>query len=94
MPGCWSEADVTAPVGARTRAEVEQNLMSADLRLTDTEVAQLEEIVQGAAGTIRASTPLRPAVVPWESRVGASTHLNRVIEKMGDWEDRQPPVLN
>jgi hypothetical protein len=89
MPGCWSEADVTAPVGARTRAEVEQNLVGADLRLTDTEVAQLEEIeeiVQGLAGTIRAFTSLRPAVVPWESRVGASTHLNRVMEKAHDWE--------
>lgn len=43
---------------ARRCVEVEQNLVGADLRLTDTEVAQLEEIMQGAAGTIRASTPL------------------------------------
>ena len=55
-----------ALVGARTPAEVEQNLVGAGLQLTDTEVARIDEIMQDAAGTIRAFTPLRSALVPWE----------------------------
>ena len=56
----------TALVGARTPAEVEQNLVGPSLRLSDTEAAQIEEILRGAAGTIRAYTPLRPALEEWE----------------------------
>jgi len=55
-----------ALVGARTPAEVEQNLVGAGLQLTDTEIARIDKIMQGAAGTIRAFTPLRSALVPWE----------------------------
>jgi aryl-alcohol dehydrogenase-like predicted oxidoreductase len=55
-----------ALIGARTPAEVEQNLIGAGLRLTDAEVAKIEDIVRGAAGTIRAFTPLRNALDQWE----------------------------
>lgn len=56
----------TALVGARTPAEVEQNLTGPSLRLTDTEAALIDEILRGSAGTIRAYTPLRPALEEWE----------------------------
>jgi len=55
----------TALVGARTPAEVEQNLTGPSLRLTDTEAALIDEILRGSAGTIRAYTPLRPALEEW-----------------------------
>ena len=55
-----------ALVGARNPAEVEQNLVGAALKLTAAEVAKIEEIMRGAAGTIQAFTPLKPAVVLWE----------------------------
>ncbi len=56
----------TALVGARTPAEVEQNLPALGLSLTTAELARIEEIMRGAAGTIRAFTPLRSALVLWE----------------------------
>ncbi len=56
----------TALVGARTAREVEQNLAGAALTLTASEVAKIDEIMRGAAGTIRAFTPLRPALELWE----------------------------
>ena len=56
----------TALVGSRTPTEVEQNLVGASLQLTATEVAQIDEIMQAAAGTIRAFTPLRNAMEEWE----------------------------
>ena len=55
-----------ALVGARTPAEVEQNLLGAGLRLTEAEAAKIDEIMRGAAGTIRAYTPLRNALAQWE----------------------------
>jgi myo-inositol catabolism protein IolS len=56
----------TALVGARTPAEVDQNAAGAELRLTDEEVARIEAIMQDAAGTISAFTPLRGALEEWE----------------------------
>ena len=56
----------TALVGSRTPAEARANLVGAALRLTDTEAARIDELMGGAAGTIRAFTPLRPAVEEWE----------------------------
>jgi len=55
-----------ALVGARAPAEVEQNLIGAGLRLSDAEAAKIDEIMRGAAGTIRAFTPLKNALVQWE----------------------------
>jgi aryl-alcohol dehydrogenase-like predicted oxidoreductase len=56
----------TTLVGARTPAEVEQNLVGAGLQLTDAEVAKIDEIVRGAAGTIRTFAPLRSPLEEWE----------------------------
>ena len=56
----------TALVGARNPGEVEQNLVGIDLKLTDAEVTKIEEIMQDAAGTVQAFTPLRSALVEWE----------------------------
>lgn len=56
----------TALVGARRPAEVEQNLIGASLRLTAAEADQIDEIMRGAAGTIRTFTPLRPSMEEWE----------------------------
>jgi aryl-alcohol dehydrogenase-like predicted oxidoreductase len=56
----------TALVGARTPAEVEANLVGAALRLTDAEVGRIDDVMRGAAGTIRTFTPLRPANEEWE----------------------------
>jgi aryl-alcohol dehydrogenase-like predicted oxidoreductase len=56
----------TALVGARTPAEVEQNLAGLSLHLTAAEIAKIDEIMRGAVGTVRAFTPLRPALEEWE----------------------------
>ena len=55
----------TALVGARSPAEVDANLAGTRLALSEATVAQIEEIMAGAAGTIRAFTPLRPAMELW-----------------------------
>jgi aryl-alcohol dehydrogenase-like predicted oxidoreductase len=56
----------TALVGARTPAEVDQNLAGVELELTDDDVAKIESIMAGAAGMIKAFTPLRNAIEVWE----------------------------
>ena len=56
----------TALVGARTPAEVDQNVAGAELRLSDDEVARIASIMADAAGTITAFTPLRIPVEEWE----------------------------
>ena len=60
----------TALVGARTPAEVDQNIAGADLRLTDDEVARIESIMRDAAGRISAFTPFRNALEEWEEEGG------------------------
>jgi aryl-alcohol dehydrogenase-like predicted oxidoreductase len=56
----------TALVGARHPAEVDDNLRGARLVLSPGDVARIDGILADAAGTIRAFTPLRPAMEPWE----------------------------
>ena len=56
----------TALVGARTPAEVDANLRGAQLTLSAADVARIDAIMADAAGTIRAFTPLRPAMERWE----------------------------
>lgn len=56
----------TALVGARQPAEVEDNLRGAALTLAAADAARIDGIVADAAGTIRAFTPLRPAMELWE----------------------------
>jgi aryl-alcohol dehydrogenase-like predicted oxidoreductase len=56
----------TALVGARTPAEVDQNLAGAELRLSDDEADRIELILGDAAGRITAFTPLRGALEEWE----------------------------
>jgi len=56
----------TALVGARNPAEVDDNLTGARLSLSEADVARIEAIIANAAGTIRAFTPLRPAMEVWE----------------------------
>ena len=56
----------TALVGARTPVEVDANLAGARLTPSEADVARIESIMADAAGTIRAFTPLRPAVELWE----------------------------
>ena len=56
----------TALVGARSPAEVDANLPGTRLTLSEADVARIEGIMADAAGTIRAFTPLRPAMELWE----------------------------
>ena len=56
----------TALVGARNPAEVDANLPGTHLILSESDVARIEGIMADAAGTIRAFTPLRPAMELWE----------------------------
>src|SRR5262249_37745202 len=56
----------TALVGARRPGEVDDNLGSAGLALSEVDTARIEAIVGDASGTIRAFTPLRPAMELWE----------------------------
>ncbi len=56
----------TALVGARTPSEVDQNLAGVELKLTEDEMAKIQSIMQDAAGTITAFTPLRNANEVWE----------------------------
>ena len=56
----------TALVGARNPAEVDANLAGTRLALSDADVVRIEGIMADAAGMIRAFTPLRPAMEPWE----------------------------
>jgi aryl-alcohol dehydrogenase-like predicted oxidoreductase len=56
----------TALVGARNPAEVDGILPGASLTLSAADVARVEAIMADAAGTIRAFTPLRPAMELWE----------------------------
>jgi aryl-alcohol dehydrogenase-like predicted oxidoreductase len=53
-------------VGARTPAEVDANLRGAQLTLAAADVARIDAIMADATGTIRAFTPLRPAMERWE----------------------------
>jgi aryl-alcohol dehydrogenase-like predicted oxidoreductase len=55
-----------ALVGARTPAEVDANLRGAQLTLAAADVARIDAIMANATGTIRAFTPLRPAMERWE----------------------------
>jgi aryl-alcohol dehydrogenase-like predicted oxidoreductase len=55
-----------ALVGARTPAEVDANLRGAQLTLAAADVARIDAIMADATGTIRAFTPLRPAMERWE----------------------------
>jgi hypothetical protein len=45
---------------------VDVNLRGAQLTLSSADVTRIEAIVSDAAGTIRAFTPLRPAMELWE----------------------------
>jgi aryl-alcohol dehydrogenase-like predicted oxidoreductase len=56
----------TALVGARNPGEVDANLSGAGLVLSGADVARIDAILADAAGTIRAFTPLRPAMELWE----------------------------
>jgi aryl-alcohol dehydrogenase-like predicted oxidoreductase len=56
----------TALVGARNPGEVDDNLVGAGLALSPADAARIEAILGDAAGTIRAFTPLRPAMELWE----------------------------
>jgi aryl-alcohol dehydrogenase-like predicted oxidoreductase len=56
----------TALVGARNPAEVDASLAGAGLSLSAADLARIEAIMGGAAGTIGAFTPLRPAMELWE----------------------------
>ena len=56
----------TALVGARNPTEAEDSLTGARLTLSAADVDRIEAILEGAAGTIRAFTPLRPAMELWE----------------------------
>ena len=56
----------TALIGARNPAEVDDNLRGAQLTLSSADVARIDAILADAAGTIRAFTPLRPAMERWE----------------------------
>jgi len=56
----------TALVGVRTPVEVDANLRGAQLTLAAADVARIDAIMADAAGTIRAFTPLRPAMERWE----------------------------
>jgi hypothetical protein len=56
----------TALIGARNPAEVEANLRGAQLTLSGADVERIDAILADAAGTIRAFTPLRPAMERWE----------------------------
>jgi aryl-alcohol dehydrogenase-like predicted oxidoreductase len=56
----------TALVGARNPAEVDANLGAIRLSLSHRDIARVEAILRDAAGTIRAFTPLRPAMELWE----------------------------
>jgi aryl-alcohol dehydrogenase-like predicted oxidoreductase len=56
----------TALIGARSPAEVDGSLAGARLTLSASDVARVEAIMADAAGMIRAFTPLRPALEPWE----------------------------
>jgi aryl-alcohol dehydrogenase-like predicted oxidoreductase len=55
----------TALVGSRTSAELASNLAGVDLKLSDDEVARIEEIMKGAAGMHDVFTPLRQAMEEW-----------------------------
>jgi aryl-alcohol dehydrogenase-like predicted oxidoreductase len=55
----------TALVGSRTPAELASNLAGVDLKLSDDEVAKIEEIMKGAAGMHDVFTPLRQAMEEW-----------------------------
>jgi aryl-alcohol dehydrogenase-like predicted oxidoreductase len=56
----------TALIGARNPAEVEANLRGAQLTLSGADGERIDAILADAAGTIRAFTPLRPAMERWE----------------------------
>jgi aryl-alcohol dehydrogenase-like predicted oxidoreductase len=55
----------TGLVGARTPAEVDQNLVGAALKLSDADVAKIDAIMSGAAGMHGVFTPLREAMEVW-----------------------------
>jgi aryl-alcohol dehydrogenase-like predicted oxidoreductase len=56
----------TALVGARNPGEVDASLPGTRLALSEADVARIEGIMTDAVGTIRAFTPLRPAMELWE----------------------------
>jgi len=62
----------TALVGARTPAEVDANDAGAELELTPTERATIDDILGGVAGRVREFTPLRPAMEQWGDELRAS----------------------
>ena len=55
----------TALVGARTPAEVDQNVAGTELRLTDDDVARIDAIMRDAAGMHSVFTPLKNANELW-----------------------------
>ena len=55
----------TALVGSRTPQELASNLAGTELKLSDDEVARIEEIMKGAAGMHDVFTPLRQAMEEW-----------------------------
>ena len=55
----------TALVGSRTPEELQSNLAGAELELTDEDMAQIDEIMKGAAGMHDVFTPLRQAMEEW-----------------------------
>jgi aryl-alcohol dehydrogenase-like predicted oxidoreductase len=56
----------TAMVGARVPAEIEENVGAAQVSLSDAEVAQIEEIMSGAAGQVDVFRPFRWAMEVWD----------------------------
>jgi aryl-alcohol dehydrogenase-like predicted oxidoreductase len=55
----------TALVGARTPSEVDQNQAGVELKLSDADMAKINEIMRGAAGMHSTFTPLRNANEVW-----------------------------
>ncbi len=55
----------TALVGARKPAEVDENLGALDVTLSDQDLAQIDEIMRGAAGQVNVFRPFGMAMEVW-----------------------------
>jgi aryl-alcohol dehydrogenase-like predicted oxidoreductase len=55
----------TAMVGARVPAEIEENVLAANVQLSDAEAAAIEDLMAGAAGQTDVFRPFRPAMEVW-----------------------------
>jgi aryl-alcohol dehydrogenase-like predicted oxidoreductase len=56
----------TAMVGARVPAEIEENVGATQVRLSDAEVAEIERIMDQAAGRVDVFRPFRWAMEVWD----------------------------